>query len=222
MCVPGLKFVSRTTSGKQCGPQVASAPFVRVTVAVGGGLLGGGLLGGRVVERDVDGCGAADVDAGRVDDGRVELGAADVERCAEAVGDGVRDFVADADTESDRVGCPDADDPSSPGAPNGTLDSSTGLLTIGIDPAVRRSPPPLFNNQAAPPAPSRQTSSTSSATRPTATEVVASVSSPARNAPQPAQTNSSSASRPHRGQVAISRIQWHVRARLWWIHAEPG
>ena len=203
MCDPALKSISVTTNGKQCGPQVASVPFDSRTSGAGVGELGGGLLGGRDIECDLDGCGAADVRAGRLDEGGAELlGCADVD----GDGDGFRVRVAEVDVE----GCPTPSaraGPDPPGEPSGALDSSTGLLTNGIDWSTWCPPPLLPSNTAAPPAPSRQTISTRTATRPTDTTVAASVSSPARNAPQPAQTNSSSASRPHRGHVAISRIQ---------------
>ena len=205
MCEPALKLTSVTTSGKHCGPQVASVPFDSRTSGVSGGELGGVLLGGREVECDVDGCGAAEVGAGLLDERGVELlGCADVD----AVGDGVRVRVAEVDVEGPLATPPSARaEVDSPGEPSGAFESSTGLLTNGIDWSARCPPPLLLSNSAAPPAPSRQTMSTSTATRPTDTAAAGPASSPARNAPQPAQTNSSSASRPHRGHVAISRIQ---------------
>ena len=104
MCEPALKLISVTTSGKQCGPQVASVPFDRRTWgAGGGGELGGLLLGGCDVECDVDGrgVGVAEVGAGWLDDRDADL------RCRadfDAVGEGVRVRVAELDVAGCRVG----------------------------------------------------------------------------------------------------------------------
>lgn len=190
MCAPAPKLISVTTSGKQCGPQVASVPFDRRTSGVSGGELGdelGGLLvGGRELECEVEGCGAADVDAARFGDVDADLlGRAEVE----AVGEGVRVRVAEVDVDGCPVGVGDGDpELTAPGEPSGAFESSTGLLANAADRSTGCPPPPR-SSSAAPPAPSRQTRSTSTATRPTETAAAGPVSSPAKNAPQPAQTN---------------------------------
>lgn len=209
--MPALKLLNVTTSGKQCGPQVASEPSASCTLGAGPGGLDAVLLGGRVDEGcvDDDGCGAGVVGV----TGALEL------RLADGDGEAVRDRLRDGDGlavgEVVRVRCTRLDDrgagapaPVEP-EPSGALDNAPKLVGAVSETALP--PPPWFSSTMAPTAPTTHTSRTSSATLPTGTAAVGSSSEPAaRNAPQPAQTNSSSATRPQRGHVVISRIQWHV------------
>jgi hypothetical protein len=181
----------------------------------GGGVELGGVLGGWC---DVDGCGADDVGRGGLVDGRVVVGTAEVDGWAEDDTDEVRDRDVELDGAAedvvdavpDTVGCALVDPDvrpgtDAPGVPSGTPETSTEPLTNGIARSARCPPP--RSNTAAPPAPSRQTTSTRTATRPTDTAAAGPTSPPARNAPHSAQTNSSSATRPQRGHVVISRLQ---------------
>jgi hypothetical protein len=213
VCGPALKLLSVTSSGKQCGPHVASEPSLNRTLGAGpegvdDALLGGCVVGGRVED---EGCGAGV----REDVGAVGLW----------LGEGVRDGVADRDRlrEADALvdGLVDAefvagrdarlDDPVT-GGPPGTGNDRSGCVdnvpgSVGPVPASGLLPPPWLSSRTAPTAAMTQTISTSSATPRTDTSLAGLSSDPTpRNAPHSPQTNSSSATRPHRGHVVISRI----------------
>jgi hypothetical protein len=157
----------------------------------GGELLDGG---GPDDGWDVDGCGAGEDLGGPLVRGRPVDGdgAGDLDEC--------RDLGAPLDPEAVVDGDTDAD-PCDP--PNGALDNCTGLLPEGARP-TGCPPPPCRSNTTAAPAPSRQTISTSTATRATDTAGAGPTSPAARNAPQSGQTNSSSVSRPHLGHPVIA------------------
>jgi hypothetical protein len=167
-------------------------------------VVGRGVVDGAgVVGLDVLGCGAALVVAepGAVDrDGCAELEAGDEDEDEEAEVRAV-ELSAAVVARLEASGGSEL----TPGVPSGALDS--GNEAPGGAPSVVVSSP-LRNKTAAAPTPSRQTRIASSATRRTGTSPAGPSSrSTARNAPQSAQTNSSSATRPHCGHVVISRIQ---------------
>jgi hypothetical protein len=147
VCVPGLKLLSVTTSGKQCGPQVASEPSVNCTLGVGAGgleavLVGGWLVGGRV---DDDGRGAGVVGV---------IGALEL-RLADGLGEGVavRDRLRDGDglvvgeevsVRGVRLVDPGAGRPAAvePDPSGGALDTTPRLVGAVPESALLPPPPP--------------------------------------------------------------------------------